>query len=52
MINAEVLQTKFKIMKQAVALSPKVNLECMGKRLASLFNSGSMVNLVQQSYFD
>ena len=31
-IEAEVLQVKFKIMKQAVASSPKINLECMGER--------------------
>ena len=47
LINAEALQVKFKIMKQAVASSPRVNLECMGKRLASLLDSGSMVSLVQ-----
>ena len=29
-----------------------MNLECMGKRLTSLLDSGSMVSLVQQSYFD
>ena len=51
-IQAEVLQVKYEFMKQAVALSPKVNLECMGNRLASLLDSGSMVSLVQQSYFD
>ena len=51
-IQAEVLQVKYEIMKQAVASSPKVNLECMGKRLASLLDSGSMVSLVKQSYFD
>ena len=39
-------------MKQAVAPSPKVNLVCMEKRLASLLNSRSMVSQVQQSYFD
>ena len=51
-INTEALQVKFEIMKQAVASSLKVNLECMGKRLASLLDSGSMVSLVQQNYFD
>ena len=51
-IQVEVLQVKYKIMRQAVASSPKVNLECMGKKLASLLDSGSMVSLVQQSYFD
>ena len=51
-INTEALQVKFEIMKQAVASSLRVNLEFMGKRLASLLDSGSMVSLVQQSYFD
>ena len=51
-INAKALQVKFKIMKQAVASSPKINLKCMRKRLASLLDSRSMVSLVQQSYFD
>ena len=43
-IQAEVLQVKYKIMRQAVASSPKVNLECMGEKLASLLDSGSMVS--------
>ena len=30
-ISTEALQVKFEIMKQAVASSLKVNLECMGK---------------------
>ena len=51
-INTEALQVKFEIMKQAVASSPKENLECMEKRLSSLLDSGSIVILVQQSYFD
>ena len=51
-IEAEVLQVNFEIMNQAVASSAKVNLECMGKKLALLLDSGGMVSLVQQSYFD
>ena len=51
-IQVEALQVKYEIMRQAVASSPTVNLECMGKRLASLLDSGSMVSLVQQHYFD
>ena len=39
-------------MKQAVASSPKVNLKCMGRKMASLLDSQSMVSLVQQGYFD
>ena len=30
-IQAEALQVKYEIMRQAVAPSPKVNLECMGQ---------------------
>ena len=37
-IEAEALQVKFEIMKQAVGSSWKVNLECMGKKLASLLD--------------
>ena len=51
-VQAEALQIKYEIMRQAVASSPKMNLECMGKRLASLLDSGSVVSQVQQSYFD
>ena len=51
-INVEALQVKFEIMKEAVASSLRVNLECMGKMLASLLNTKSMVSLVQQIYFD
>ena len=51
-IEAEALQVKFKIMKQVVASSPKINLKCMGRKMALLLDSGSMVSLVQQSYFD
>ena len=39
-------------MKQAVASSSRVSLECMGKKLVSLLDSRSMVSLDQQSYFD
>ena len=51
-IQAETVQVKYEIMRQAVASSPKVNLESMRKRLESLLDSGSMVSLVQQHYFD
>ena len=39
-------------MKRAVEKSPKVNLECMGKKIASLFDSKTMVSLVKQRYID
>ena len=51
-IDTETLQVKFKIMKQAVTSSPRINLECMGREMALLLDSGSMVSVVQQSYFD
>ena len=51
-IDAEALQVKFKIMKQAVASSPRDQPGMHGEKLASLLDSGSMVSLVQQSYFD
>ena len=51
-VEAEVLQVKFSIMKWAVASGPKVNLACIGRKMASLLGSGSMVSLVQQSYCD
>ena len=46
------LQVKLKIMKQTVVSSSRINLECMEKRLTSLLDSGGMVSLVQQSYFN
>ena len=51
-IQAEPLEAEDEINAQVVALSPKVNLECMGKSMALLLDSGGMVSLVQQSYFD
>ena len=36
-------------MKKAVARSPNIALECMGKKLASLLDSENMVILVQHS---
>ena len=35
-IEAEALQMKFKIMRQAVASSPKISLECTGRKMVSL----------------
>ena len=39
-------------MKQAVASHLRVNLECTQQKVTSLLDSGSMVSLVQQSYFE
>ena len=48
-IPAETLQVRFQLVKRAVAVSSKGNLECMERKMASL-DSRSMVSLVQQSY--
>ena len=50
-IEAEALQVKFEIMKQAVASILRVNLQCMGRKLASLLDSKSMVSLVQKLFW-
>ena len=44
-IFAETLQIKFNLIKRAVAKSPKLNLECMGKKMASPLDSGNMASL-------
>ena len=46
------LQTQFKIMKRAIAKCPKVNVTIMGENMPSLLDSGSMVSLMQQTYFN
>ena len=46
------LQTQFKIMKRAVAKCPKVNVTIMGENMPSQLDSGSMVSLMQQTYFN
>ena len=46
------MQTKFKIMKQAVAKCPSVKLKIMGESLPSLLDSGSMVSLMWQDHFN
>ena len=46
------LQTQFKIMKRAVAKCPKVNVTIMGENMPSLLDSGSMVSMMQQTYFN
>ena len=39
-------------MKRAVAKCPKVNITIMGQNMPSLLNSGSMVSLMWQTYFN
>ena len=44
--------TKLEIMQYAVAKSPKVSIGAYGIQILSLFDSGSEVMLLRQSYFD
>ena len=46
------MQTKFKIMKWAVAMCPSIKLKIMGESVPSLLDSGSMVSLMQQDHFN
>ena len=39
-------------MKRAVAKCPKVNITIMGENIPSLLDSGSMVSLMWQTYFN
>ena len=44
-------QIKIEVMQRAVATCPKVNMGCGRKRIPSLFDSGSQVTLICQSFF-
>ena len=46
------LQTQLKMMKWAVAKCPIVNITIMSENMPSLLNSGSMVSLMWQTYFN
>ena len=46
------MQTKFKIMKWAVAKSPSVDLKIMGESVPSLLDSGNIVKLMWQDHFN
>ena len=46
------MQTLFKIMKWAIAKCPSIKLKMMGDLLSSLLDSGSMVSLMWQDYFN
>ena len=48
-VSAEI---KFEVMQTAVATCPKVYMGCGRKGIPSLFDSGSQVTLILQSYFD
>ena len=51
-VNIKSMQTQFKIMKWAVAKCPSVELRIMGESGPSLLDSGSMVSLMWQDYFN
>ena len=45
-------QIKIEVMQRAVATCPKVNMGCGKKRIPSLFDFGSQVTLIGQSFFE
>ena len=51
-IQAESLQTRFKIMKRVVAKCPSVDIKIMGENRISLLDIESMVSLMWQTYFN
>ena len=50
--NAVSMETKQRVMKRAVSTCPTVNLNIQGREVPSLMDSGSMVILVQEGYFE
>ena len=46
-VNIKLMQTKFKIMKWAVARCPSVELKIIGESVPSWLHSSSMVSLMQ-----
>ena len=46
------METKQRVMKRAVSTCPTVNLNVQGREVPSLMDSGSMVTLVQEGYFE
>ena len=51
-LKVKSMQTRFKIMKQAVAKCPSIELKIMGESVPSLLDSGSMVSLMWQDHFN
>ena len=51
-IPAESMQTQFQIMKRAVAKYLSENIKIIGEGMSSLLDSGIMISLMQQSYFN
>ena len=50
--NAVSLETKQWVMQRAMSSCPKVTLNVQGKGVPSLLDSGSMVTLIQEGYFE
>ena len=50
--NVISLETKQWIMQRAVSGCPKVTLDVLGKGVPSLLDSGSMVTLIREGYFE
>ena len=50
--NAISLETKQRIMQRAMSGCPKVTLDVMGKGVPSFLDSGSMVTLIWEGYFE
>ena len=51
-VHVKSMQTQFKILKWAVAKCPSIKLKIMGQSVPSLLDSGSMVSLMWQDYFN
>ena len=50
--NTISMETKQRVMERAVSTCPAVNLNIQGKEVPSLMDSGLMVTLVQEGYFE
>ena len=50
--NSVSLETKQRVMQRAISNCPSVTLDVQGKGVLSLLDSGSMVTLVQEGYFE
>ena len=50
--NAISMETKQSVMKRAVSTCPTINLNIQGKEVPSLMDSGSMVTLIWEGYFE
>ena len=46
------LETKQRVMQRAISNCPTVTLDIQGKGVRSFLDSGSMVTLIQEGYFE